>query len=76
MGSRLVSMHVRGGHEYFLVPGGKVTDEIASQIKVHPRVIAQKDGLFPGHDQTWVMQTFAADPAIRQFAEDRPEKRP
>jgi hypothetical protein len=60
-GSRLVHMHdgkARGRH-WFVVPGGTVTDEVANVIKNHPSVIGGKDGLFPDHDQTWRMKTFA-----------------
>ena len=58
-GSRLVHMHGKPyGHHWFVVPGGPITDVVADGIKNHPSVIGQKDGLFPGHDQTWRMQTF------------------
>lgn len=58
-GSRLVHMH--GGtnsKHWFLVPGGAVTDDVAIAILSDPRVVGQKDGLFPGHHQTWRMQAF------------------
>jgi hypothetical protein len=58
-GSRLVHMHSRPGEpHWFVVPGGAVTDAVAGGIKNHPSVIGQKDGLFPGQDQTWRMQSF------------------
>ena len=58
-GSRLLCTH-GSPHRYrwFVLPGGALTDEAAANIKRHPSVVGQKDGLFPGHDQTWQMQTF------------------
>jgi hypothetical protein len=41
------------GFAYYLVPGGRVSTEIADKIKARPDVSAGSDGLFPGHDQTW-----------------------
>jgi hypothetical protein len=55
-GSRLVKIIGRGGAMWFVIPGGQVTDVIADQIKQHPAVVGQKDGLFPHHDQTWRMR--------------------
>jgi hypothetical protein len=59
-GSRLVHMH--GGKpndcHWFVLPGGAVSEQTATAIINHPSVIAGKDGLFPGHDQTWRMQSF------------------
>lgn len=53
-GTRLVQVHESGnGRVYYVIPGGPVTDEIAEKIKAHPLVVAGKDGLFPGHSQTW-----------------------
>ena len=57
-GSRLVHMHGTN-QRWFVEPGGAVTDAVAGEIRNHPSVIAQKDGLFPHHDQTWRMATFA-----------------
>jgi hypothetical protein len=58
-GARLVCMHGRP-HQYrwFVLPGGAITDETAANIVRHASVIGQKDGLFPGHHQTWRMQSF------------------
>jgi hypothetical protein len=55
-GSRLVHMHET--KHWFVVPGGAVAEEAATAIRNDPRVIGQKDGLFPDHNQTWRMQTF------------------
>ena len=57
-GSRLVHMHARGGRNWFVVPGGAVTDEVATKIRSHPSVVASEDGLFPGLSQTWRMRSF------------------
>jgi hypothetical protein len=35
--------------------GGRVDDQVATKIQSHPLVRAGKDGLWPGHDQTWRM---------------------
>jgi hypothetical protein len=58
-GSVLVHMHARSGRTWFVVPGGEVTDQAASEIRGPPSVVAQEDGLFPQHGQTWRMRTFA-----------------
>jgi hypothetical protein len=47
---------------WFVVPGGPVKNEVADRIKSHPAVIPGKDGLWPGHDQTWRMRSFAGAP--------------
>jgi hypothetical protein len=57
-GSRLVELHSKSGFEWWVVPGGYVSNETAIQIKQHPRVVGQRDGLFPGLDQTWRMASF------------------
>ncbi len=33
----------------------RVDPKLAEQIKAHPQVIGSKDGIWPGHDQTWRM---------------------
>ena len=59
-GSRLVHMHGRpNGHHWFVVPGGAVNEQTSTAIRKHPSVIGGKDGLFPDHDQTWRLETFA-----------------
>jgi hypothetical protein len=60
-GSRLVHMHARGGHNWFVVPGGAVTDDVATKIRSHTSVVAQEDGLFPGLSQTWRMRSYGPD---------------
>jgi hypothetical protein len=53
--ARLVRMH--GGQQavYYVVPGGAVERPVADKIIAHPLVRGGRDGLFPGHDQTWRM---------------------
>lgn len=43
------------GKSYYVVPGGKITKEVATALWKRPDVFGSKDGLFPGHDQTWRM---------------------
>ena len=59
-GACLVHMHNGGkpGPCWFIVPGGPVTDAVATKIREHPSVIGSRDGLFPAHDQTWRMLGF------------------
>jgi hypothetical protein len=55
-GSALVHLHGRdSGRQYFVVPGGPITDETAEKIKQRPDVLGQRDGLFPNLDRTWRM---------------------
>ena len=61
-GACLVHMH-SGTHprpSWFVVPGGPVTDAVATKIMEHPSVIGGKDRLFQAHDQTWRMLEFVA----------------
>jgi hypothetical protein len=44
---------------WYIVPGGPVTDEVATEIIRHPNVVGQKDSLWPGLDQTFRMRSFA-----------------
>jgi hypothetical protein len=55
-GTRLVKMFTQAspeGFAHYVTPGGYVSSATAEKIKQHPLVYASKDGLFPGHDQTW-----------------------
>jgi hypothetical protein len=60
-GSKLMHMHTNSntGHQYSVVPGGQVSDQVAEQLKAHKSVIAEHDGLFPGHSQLWHMKSFS-----------------
>jgi hypothetical protein len=57
--ARLVRMNNgRAPGGYFVTGvkgGGNVDDTVAVRIMQHPFVRGGKDGLFPGHDQTWRM---------------------
>ena len=50
--ARLVRMHGLAGG-FYVVPGGRVEYAVAGKIIAHPLVRGGRDGLFPGHDQTW-----------------------
>lgn len=55
-GHRLMLMHTNGspdGHAYYIVPGGYIEPETAKKIMARDDVMAQDDGLFPGHAQSW-----------------------
>jgi hypothetical protein len=52
-GARIMLMHTSSGQEYFIVPGGKVTPEVARQIINRPDVAVSDDGLFPNNPQCW-----------------------
>jgi hypothetical protein len=55
-GTRLVKMFTNAspeGYAHYIVPGGIVSADTAAKIKAHPLVMASKDGLWPGQDQTW-----------------------
>jgi hypothetical protein len=59
--ARLVCMFgVEGKAAWFIVPGGRVDDDIAKKLMDRPDVRAEHDGLFPGHSQTWRMINLAA----------------
>jgi hypothetical protein len=56
-GVRLLRAHGPSGG-FFVVGtgcGGRVDDQVAAKIQAHPFVRGAKDGLWPGHDQTWRM---------------------
>jgi hypothetical protein len=55
-GHRLMLMHTAGspeGRAYYIVPGGYVEPDTAKKIIERPDVQPNKDGLFPGINQTW-----------------------
>ena len=56
-GTRLVKMRGSRGFDFYVIPGGLVATETAQAIIAMPNVIAGKDGLFPGHDQTWRIES-------------------
>ena len=54
---RMIKQQTALGTDYYVVPGGLVEPETAKRIMEHPQIAAGKDGLFPGHDQTWNTST-------------------
>jgi hypothetical protein len=53
-GSRLVKQHNKDGTiGHYLAPGGYVEPAVAEKLKQHPLILAGRDGMWPGHDQTW-----------------------
>jgi hypothetical protein len=57
-GSRLIQTNYHGRPDFWIAPGGvRVEPKIAEQIMAHPRVIGGKDALFPGHHQTWRIES-------------------
>ena len=59
-GSRLVELHSKNNTEWWIVPGGYVSTDVAERIKRHPRAVGQQDALFPGLHQTWRMASFVS----------------
>ena len=60
-GASLVLMHdntVPGGKSWCVVPGGRVSPEIAARILVRGDVVSAEDGLLPGCAQTYRMLAF------------------
>ena len=60
-GASLVLMHdntVPGGKSWCVVPGGRVSPEIANRILVRGDVISAEDGLLLGCAQTYRMLAF------------------
>jgi hypothetical protein len=55
-GTVLVLQHLKRSHEYHIVPGGRVDDDVAERIKQHHDIRANRDGLF-GTSQTWRCRT-------------------
>jgi hypothetical protein len=53
-GSILIKQHNKDGTMgHYLAPGGYVEPAIADKLKEHPLVLVGRDGIWPGHDQTW-----------------------
>ena len=52
-GARMMIMHTAEGDAYFIVPGGRVEQRDAEQIKLRADLETFDDGLFPGHEQSW-----------------------
>lgn len=74
-GGVLVHMHGKTSEkQWYVIPGGPISDETAEKIKKRPDIIGQKDGLSPGHDQTWRMIKDA--PSIAFPCNDEPPSGP
>jgi hypothetical protein len=52
-GSILARMNTRYGTKWFIVPGGEVSEKVASELLNRPDVQPNNDGLFPGLSQTF-----------------------
>ena len=54
-GYLLVEMktHTKHGHQFYIVPGGPVDEEVAKQLLAHPLCHEVDSGLFPGIPQTY-----------------------
>jgi hypothetical protein len=46
-------MNTRYGTKWFIVPGGEVSEKVASELLNRPDVQPNNDGLFPGLSQTF-----------------------
>jgi hypothetical protein len=46
-------MHTHNDMQWFIMPGGRVSDDIASRILARPDVQPCDSGLFPGCEQTF-----------------------
>jgi hypothetical protein len=52
-GHLLCLMHTKTGQEFFVVPGGPVTETVARKILERPDVQPFDSGLLRGHPQSW-----------------------
>jgi hypothetical protein len=60
-GACLMLMHDNAapdGKSWCIVPGGRITPNIAQRIIARGDVISSEDGLLPGHPQTYKMLAF------------------
>jgi hypothetical protein len=49
----LVVLHGKARPEWFVMPGGPVTEQTARRILERPDVQPHDTGLLPGHPQSW-----------------------
>lgn len=57
-GYRLMQMknnNAKHGHDFYIVPGGAISEENARKILEHPYCRKFDDGLFPGNPQSWTL---------------------
>jgi hypothetical protein len=55
-GKLLMKMHTPSGMRWFVVPGGQITDAVATRILARPDVQPHDSGLFPGCEQTFQLR--------------------
>lgn len=56
-GARMMIMHCMDGDHYYVVPGGRVSNDDAATLMERTNVEVFDDGLFPGHSQSWRIVT-------------------
>jgi hypothetical protein len=54
-GRPLMKMHMANSVQWFTVPGGRVSDDIAGRILARPDARPHDSGLFSGCEQTFVL---------------------
>ena len=52
-GRSMLKMHTVHGMQWFIAPGGQITETVAQRILARTDVQPQRDGLFPNCDQTF-----------------------
>jgi hypothetical protein len=60
-GRPLMQMHNKNGIGWYIVPGGEVTEKVATELVERPDVQPSADGLFPGISQTFKMRSRCHD---------------
>jgi hypothetical protein len=59
-GRHIALMHnVRRGREWYLIPGGKLKDDVVQALLAREDIQPSRDGLFPGISQTFVYRRVA-----------------
>jgi hypothetical protein len=56
-GRAMFKMHTVQGMQWFIAPGGQITETVAQRILARPDVQPQRDGLFPYCDQTFKLRS-------------------
>jgi hypothetical protein len=56
-GGTLQKMHGNSGLRWYVVPGGEITENVASALLARPDVQPANDGLFPGISQTFRLRS-------------------
>jgi hypothetical protein len=56
-GAHLIQVNGRGQPQWFIAPNlGRVDPKVAAEIKAHPQVRGDEDGMWPGLSQVWRMR--------------------